>query len=304
LLLGWWEYDRGVNEDVGRERSGGEGGAVYQRVRDGLLKRLDEGKYPLHSRLPGQRELAQEFGVSRDTVKRVLDELAGEGWVSSRQGSGTTVIKSQSPISSPGGKMVTLGVLMDVAFQQPEVTLDVSTLSSESLAFQIQRLDEQIRSGKVPKPGRIALRMLLPAEDLAPRDRLPRAMNDEDNEAVWERHLDITRRSTASIQEKLRGLAAEELVPDVDIEIRHVNRIPEHKRYLVNGSAMLSALYEPVQRSIYLVAQNRPVDALDVLGVGAPLTYDVKDDDPQSRGSVAVDNAQKWFNGTWQWLAE
>ncbi|MET7572687.1 winged helix-turn-helix domain-containing protein [Streptomyces sp. NPDC005492] len=291
-----------MNEDVSGERGDGEGGA-YRRLRGELLSRMNNGRYPLGTLLPAQRVLAEELGVSRDTVQRVLKELAVEGWVLSRQGSGTMVIRGQSSVSSSGGQRVSLEQLMDEAFQGPEVTLDVYTLSSESLAFQIQRQELEIRLGRRPKLQAITLRMLLPDEDLA--DRLyPKAVNDEDDEAVWERHLDTTRGSTASIQGKLKGLMAEELVSSVDIQIRHVRKIPEHKRYLVNGSAMLSALYVPVKRPIYLVAHNRYVDAIDVLGVGAPLTYDVKDDDPHSQASEKVDNAQMWFNSTWDLLAK
>jgi DNA-binding transcriptional regulator YhcF (GntR family) len=290
-----------VNEDVGGERS--EGGAAYQRVRDGLLKRLDEGTYPLNSLLPAQRELAKEFGVSRDTLQRVLGELAGEGWVVSRQGSGTRVIRGQSAISSPGGRRVSLSQLMDEAFQQSEVTLDVFTLSSESLAFQIHRQDEEIRLGHRRQLEAITLRMLLPAEDLT--DRLyPRAVNAEDDEAVWARHLGIKRRSTEAIRQKLEELRVEELVPSVDLEIRHVKLNPTNKLYLVNGTAMLSAPYVPVKRPVYLEAEDRQVDAIDVLGVGAPLTYDVKDDDPHSQASEKVDNSRKWFEETWELLAE
>ncbi|WP_217205531.1 GntR family transcriptional regulator [Streptomyces sp. AC550_RSS872] len=290
-----------MSEDVSEDRSDGEGGATYQWVRGELLNRLTDGTYVLDSRLPSQRELAEEFNVSRDTVQKVLRELAGEGWITSRQGSGTRVIRGQSPISSPGGRSVSLEELMDEAFQKPEVTLDVYTLSSETLAFQIHRQDEQIRL-KRPKLQRIALRMLLPAKNLTGR-QYPKAVDDKDDAAVWERHLDTMRRSTDAIQEKLQGLKAEGYVPSVDLEIRYVNLQPTQKVYLVNGTAMLSAPYVPVMRPIYLVAHDKHVEAFDVLGVGAPLTYDVKDDHEHSPASQRVANHRKWFDAMWELLA-
>ncbi len=286
---------------MSEDRSDGEGGATYQWVRGELLNRLTDGTYVLDSRLPSQRELAEEFNVSRDTVQKVLRELAGEGWITSRQGSGTRVIRGQSPISSPGGRSVSLEELMDEAFQKPEVTLDVYTLSSETLAFQIHRQDEQIRL-KRPKLQRIALRMLLPAKNLTGR-QYPKAVDDKDDAAVWERHLDTMRRSTDAIQEKLQGLKAEGYVPSVDLEIRYVNLQPTQKVYLVNGTAMLSAPYVPVMRPIYLVAHDKHVEAFDVLGVGAPLTYDVKDDHEHSPASQRVANHRKWFDAMWELLA-
>ncbi|MFF0094670.1 GntR family transcriptional regulator [Streptomyces canus] len=292
-----------MTEDEGDEQTDGEGGATYQRVRGELLNRLIDGTYVLDSRLPSQRELSEQFDVSRDTVQKVLRELAGEGWISSRQDNGTRVIKGQSPISSRGGRRVTLGELMDDAFKKPEVTLDVFTLSPESLAFQIRRQDEQIRLGQHPELQRIALRMLLPVADLK-NPPYPTAVDDDDKAAVWERHLVTMRSSTTSIKQKLNDLRVAKLVPSVRFEIRYVRFPPLLKLYLVNGSAMLSAPYVPVKRPIYLEAHDKAVHAIDVQGASAPLTYDVKDDDPHSQASEKVDNWREWFESTWEFLTE
>ncbi|WP_329266592.1 hypothetical protein [Streptomyces sp. NBC_01451] len=50
--------------------------------------------------------------------------------------------------------------------------------------------------------------------------------------------------------------------------------------------------------------QARVADTIDVLGVGAPLTYDIKDDDPHSQTYEKVDNWQKWFDVMWDLLAK
>ncbi|CAM5721981.1 PLP-dependent aminotransferase family protein OS=Streptomyces alboniger OX=132473 GN=CP975_21635 PE=3 SV=1 [Streptomyces alboniger] len=62
---------------------------------------MTDGTYPLRSFLPSQRDLAEELGVSRNTVQRALRELASEGWIESRQGSGSRVVKTQSYPSAP-----------------------------------------------------------------------------------------------------------------------------------------------------------------------------------------------------------
>ncbi|MFE9773871.1 winged helix-turn-helix domain-containing protein [Streptomyces sp. NPDC005931] len=56
--------------------------------------RTADGTYPLRSFLPSRRDLAEEFGVSRDTVQRAMREPAGEGWIESRQGGGSRVVTS------------------------------------------------------------------------------------------------------------------------------------------------------------------------------------------------------------------
>ncbi|MBD0840955.1 PLP-dependent aminotransferase family protein [Streptomyces sp. TRM68416] len=57
--------------------------ALRDAVRDG---RLAPGE-----RLPATRRLAEELGVSRNTVKAAYDQLVAEGYLTARQGSGTRV---------------------------------------------------------------------------------------------------------------------------------------------------------------------------------------------------------------------
>ena len=89
---------------------GDGGGREFERVLNALRARLTDGTYEIGERLPTQRELADHFSVSRDTVQRVLKALAGEEWIESRQGSGTRVIKTQR-IQSPTAKAASRAVL-------------------------------------------------------------------------------------------------------------------------------------------------------------------------------------------------
>lgn len=54
-----------------------------------LRRRLLEGWYTSEEPLPGEHRLAEEFNVSRVTIRRTLDRLAKEGMVTRRRGSGT-----------------------------------------------------------------------------------------------------------------------------------------------------------------------------------------------------------------------
>lgn len=261
--------------------------------------------YPLGSLLPPQRELAREFGVSRDTVQRVLRELGNEGWIESRQGSGSRVVKRQR-IQSATAKAtrsrqaITLGPLISEAFERPEVTLDVSTLTSESLDAHIRLQAERIRAGFIA-PRRIALRMLLPAESLSLP--YPRVKDDENDPRLRDRLHFITKRHTDSLKEVLRNLRAEKLVDAVDLEIRHVRLTPTFKLYLLNGAEVLHGLYEVIERPVVLDTLEEIV-ALDVLGLGATLTHHVRDSEPNSPGSVFVDSMRSWFDSVWHHLAE
>ncbi|MFJ1974252.1 winged helix-turn-helix domain-containing protein [Streptomyces sp. NPDC087903] len=287
-----------------QSRQGGSG-REFQKVSGELRARMTDGTYPLRSFLPAQRDLAAEFEVSRDTVQRALRELVDEGWIESRQGSGSRVIKTQriqssTPRATRTRLGMTLGPLISEAFEQPEVTLDVFTLTSESLDAHIRLQVERIRSGYIA-PQHIALRMLLPDETMPLP--YPRAKGDEGDERPRQRLLAITQRHTESLRVQLNDLRTENLVPSVDLRIRHAPLIPAFKLYLLNGAEALHGMYEVIERQMD-VGTGEVITALDVLGVGATLTHHVRDADPNSQGSVFVNNMQMWFESVWNLLAE
>ncbi|MCX5558736.1 GntR family transcriptional regulator [Streptomyces sp. NBC_00038] len=284
-------------------RASDGGGREVSRVLETLWDRMADGTYPLGSQLPAQRELAEEFGVSRDTVQRALKELVGGGWIESRQGSGSRVIKTQRVQSlvsrNPRSARTALRPIISSAFEQPEVTLDVYTLTSETLEIHIRLQAERIRAGEIA-PQRIAARMLLPSEGLD--FPFPRAKDDPGDPRLRDRLLAITRRHTSSLRYVLEALKVEGLVPSIDLEIRHVPLVPPCKLYLLNGTEALQGFYEVIERRIAL-GGGEEIVALDVLGLGATLTHYAQDDDPDSTGSVFVASSQAWFDSVWNLLA-
>ena len=65
---------------------------AYRQIVDGLRALLVEGTLEPGSRLPSVRRLAMELGVHFNTVGEAYRELASEGWLEVRQGSGATVL--------------------------------------------------------------------------------------------------------------------------------------------------------------------------------------------------------------------
>ncbi|MFF5483036.1 GntR family transcriptional regulator [Streptomyces sp. NPDC012935] len=280
------------------------GGKESERVASELRARITSGRYPFGSNLPSQRELAEEFDVSRDTVQRALRELKSEQhWIESRQGSGSRVIWQQR-IHSPtndtrSGRAVTLGALIAEAFEQDEVTLDVFTLTSESLGAHIRAQAERIQVGQI-SPLRIALRVLLPAEWLT----MPywRTGNPDHDEILKQRYLDLRRRHTATLHGLVGDLRAMKVGPSVEFEVRHIGLVPYSKLYLVNQQQALEGPYEVYLRTFEL-DDGQEVEAPDVVGLGAGLTHYVKDDDPTSQGTEFVSRRQDWFTSAWKLLA-
>lgn len=84
-------------------QSGGRVEAVLQRLETGLL----DGTFPANARLPAERTLAQQYGVSRNTVREALGQLASRGLVRSRPGAGVFVTDQlRTGIASPWGQLV------------------------------------------------------------------------------------------------------------------------------------------------------------------------------------------------------
>ncbi len=71
----------------------------YKEIATTLKNRIKTGDYETGQHLPSQKELADEFGTSRVTIQKALDELSNANLILRRQGSGTTVApNSQSTL--------------------------------------------------------------------------------------------------------------------------------------------------------------------------------------------------------------
>ncbi|NYT26034.1 GntR family transcriptional regulator [Alcaligenaceae bacterium] len=69
---------------------------LYRQIVQHLRNDIIRGAYPVGTQLPTEEDLAERFAVSRHTVREALRQLRADGLVSSRQGSGTTVMPPPS----------------------------------------------------------------------------------------------------------------------------------------------------------------------------------------------------------------
>lgn len=68
---------------------------LYQQLASELKRRIEAGIYSIGDKLPAERLIAEEKGVSRTVVREAIIMLEVEGFVEVRKGSGIHVIASQ-----------------------------------------------------------------------------------------------------------------------------------------------------------------------------------------------------------------
>ena len=75
---------------------------LYQDLARSLLEELAQGRYPVGTRLPAERDLAVRYDVSRPTVREAIIALEVQGLVEVRIGSGAYVKRLPGEEDRPG----------------------------------------------------------------------------------------------------------------------------------------------------------------------------------------------------------
>ena len=72
-------------------RDGGVAKIVAGTVEGSLRKRIAAGEWAASGRLPAERELAAQYGVARNTLRRAVEAIANDGTIERHVGRGTFV---------------------------------------------------------------------------------------------------------------------------------------------------------------------------------------------------------------------
>src|SRR5262249_30236431 len=109
---------RTLAKQLGSWRSEGGGGVAYAELAERIKLLVLDGRLPVRTRLPAERELATALRISRPTVAASYDLLRDAGLLQSRRGSGswTTLPRSSglhqlSPFAPAGD-----GTALDLAY--------------------------------------------------------------------------------------------------------------------------------------------------------------------------------------------
>lgn len=115
---------------------------LYEEIADGLIKKIQSGELAPGDRLPSERVLAQEYGVSRSVIREAFRSLARLGCVESYVGGGTFV---KAPEISDVADPLSVMILNDEQFalELVEVRLLLETEIARLAA--LKRSDEQLQ---------------------------------------------------------------------------------------------------------------------------------------------------------------
>ncbi|MFD0717584.1 GntR family transcriptional regulator [Paenibacillus sp. GCM10027626] len=80
----------------------------YMKLKKELLSWFEAGKLQYGEQVPSENEIAEQFGVSRQTVRQTFGELEKEGWLERIQGKGTF---ARNPERREGEQAKTIGII-------------------------------------------------------------------------------------------------------------------------------------------------------------------------------------------------
>jgi GntR family transcriptional regulator len=125
--------------------------SLSTQINEILVEKLRNGTYPPESKMPTENQLAEEFKVSRATIRSAFDRLEAMGLIARRQGIGTFV-RSLSTISNPLNQFIDFFELIEENGYEPGFEqLYAALIQPTSAAARSLGLDEETQVLKVEK---------------------------------------------------------------------------------------------------------------------------------------------------------
>ncbi|SFF69063.1 transcriptional regulator, GntR family [Actinacidiphila alni] len=280
----------------------------YRYIADVLRGEIHDGRYRVGDRIPSQADLEDRFQVSRPTIQRALGVLRDDGYIDNQRGRPSEVLPwqegagvSKTQFQEPEITPLSLKTHIATAFDEPHVTIDAYSLTTETLGRALVAPLLRVQNREL-NPESVTLRLLLPSLDA--RLAIPRLVDDPDDERPMRRLRQLVRAHALALRSSFVGLT--EFRPDIQasIEMRAVPITPVHKLYLINGHTALSGHYQVVKRQVEFGKSGKGA-IYDVLGINAMLfAYRGDPAEPESRDSQFVADSQSWFDSLWSTIAE
>ena len=195
---------------------------LYRQIAEQLRGLIAAGEYPLGSRLPPERDLAVQLGVSRPSVREALIALEVEGLVEVRMGSGIYV---KALDATRGAVEVALGPF-DIIRARALIEAELAAIAARActpgllkkLRAGVKAMEEDIARGVMPIRGDREFHLALAeASENAALLRVVTELFDERNNPLFEqlgRHFENARSWRCAVAEHravMRAVAAGEV---------------------------------------------------------------------------------------------
>ena len=110
--------------------------AKYQKIIDWINENIDSGRLGSGDKIPSENELCEKFGLSRQTVRHAICQLAEDGVLESRRGSGTYVADQHAEDGNKSVVAVVTTYVDDYIFPSTIRGIE-STLSAKGYSMQL-----------------------------------------------------------------------------------------------------------------------------------------------------------------------
>ena len=133
---------------------------LYRQIADQVRALVEQGEFPRGTRLPAERDLAQQLGVSRPSVREALIALEVEGLVEVRMGSGIYV-REQTVVAGSRAAPVTAEPPLETIRARELIECELAARAAATMkAAQLRGLRDAIRlmqqevdAGHMPTQG-------------------------------------------------------------------------------------------------------------------------------------------------------
>ncbi len=195
---------------------------LYRQIADQLRALIFAGEYEVGTRLPAERDLALQLGVSRPSVREALIALEVEGLVEVRVGSGIHVVAREPASSDPVDESEAFG-LFEIIRARQLVEGELAALVARSvdrellaeLRDAIRQMEKEIAAGAMPIQGDRRFHLIIAqAADNGPLLRTVTDLYDMRNSPLFEQfgyHFESAsswRKAVAEHKTVVKALAA------------------------------------------------------------------------------------------------